>query len=531
MALPDARTAVSGNWLIAAWALAIGTFILVVAAGRPAPALAPDAPVGVFSGARALATLERLLPAGAHPVGSAANRVLREDIVAEFEQLGLTTQVQARMACNGQGVCGQVENVLARYPGFDEESDGVTKPGILLVAHYDSVPAGPGAGDDLSGVACLLEIARALGAQEEPGRERVSFLITDGEEIGLLGAHAFVDHNPWMERIDAVINLEARGSSGPSLLFETGAGNAWLMELYAASAPRPAATSYSVEVYRRMPNDTDFSPFRDEGLAGVNFAFIEESHNYHTANDALDRLDPRSLQHHGDNVLPLVRAYCRTQQPRARGDLVYFDLFGRGMVRWHARWNRVFLVFEALLLTVCIARARRAAGVRWRRVLWAAVAALGVWAAAALAGTATGLLLGLRPGPVGALHPIQVWIAYLCTTLLVLTLAARFGRSSLESFLGLCVLWLAAAVLSAWAAPGAAHLFIVPLAGALLGLSIPRIQRGLERTSGMVLALLVLCVTMSLWSPLLHGLALAFGLGAAGMLVLVMTASAPWLVP
>ena len=56
-----------------------------------------------------------------------------------------------------------------------------------------------------------------------------------------------------------VLNLEARGTGGPPIMFETSPGNAALAEAYAAAAPHPVASSVAVEVYRAMPNVTDFS--------------------------------------------------------------------------------------------------------------------------------------------------------------------------------------------------------------------------------------------------------------------------------
>ena len=56
-----------------------------------------------------------------------------------------------------------------------------------------------------------------------------------------------------------MLNFEARGTTGPPIMFETSRGNAGLAEAYAAAAPHPVATSFAVEVYRVLPNDTDFS--------------------------------------------------------------------------------------------------------------------------------------------------------------------------------------------------------------------------------------------------------------------------------
>ena len=143
----------------------------------------------------------------------------------------------------------------------------------MLAAHYDSVLAGPGVSDDGIGVATVLEIARAVKSQPVP-RHSIVFLIDDGEEAGLLGARAFVDSDPWAKNIGAAVNLEARGTSGPSLMFETGAANAWAVRLYASSVKSPLTSSIFYTLYKRLPNDTDFTVFKAAGYEGMNFAFI-----------------------------------------------------------------------------------------------------------------------------------------------------------------------------------------------------------------------------------------------------------------
>lgn len=83
------------------------------------------------------------------------------------------------------------------------------------------MPAGPGASDDGAAVATVLEIARILAARPA-SRHPVVLLITDGEEAGLLGAFLFVREHPLAKQVRAAVNLDARGTSGPSLMFETG---------------------------------------------------------------------------------------------------------------------------------------------------------------------------------------------------------------------------------------------------------------------------------------------------------------------
>ena len=201
--------------------------------------------------------------------------------------------------------CARVTDVIAPVlPG--------TGKAIIMLAHYDSVPAGPGASDDGAGVGAMLEIARALKAGPAP-RHPVIFLLDEGEEAGLLGAVAFVEQSPWAHEVGAAVNLEARGTSGPSLMFETGSHSLWLMPLFARAVPRPLANSLYYAVYRRLPNDTDFSVFRKHGFDGFNFAFIGGVTRYHTPLDNLRHLDPRSLESQGEHALGLVRALANAE--------------------------------------------------------------------------------------------------------------------------------------------------------------------------------------------------------------------------
>jgi len=75
-------------------------------------------------------------------------------------------------------------------------------------------------------------------------------------------------------QVKAAVNLEARGTSGPSLMFETGSANAWLMHLYESVVARPFTNSMYYVVYKLLPNDTDFTVFKKAGYQGFNFGFI-----------------------------------------------------------------------------------------------------------------------------------------------------------------------------------------------------------------------------------------------------------------
>src|SRR5690606_37798415 len=324
-------------FVLAAW--------LGVAQNRAPSPVGADAVADAFSSARAMGVLERVLgDQRPHPTGSPANAAVRDAIVAELRAIGLEPQVQRRFACGGF-TCATVDNIVARVPGASADD------AVLLSAHYDSVAAGPGASDDGAGVAAIIEAARALQAGSPPARD-VWLLLNDGEELGLIGAEAF-GREPEFKHIARVVNLEARGTTGASLLIETQDGNATLSGLLRRSLAAPAGSSLEYEIYRTLPNDTDFTVYRRDGLVGANFAWARAPGRYHTPLDDIAHLDPDSLQHHGKHALSLARAFAAAEPPVASDeDAVFFSLPGGVMAGWPVAWNPVLLL---IVLTAWLA--------------------------------------------------------------------------------------------------------------------------------------------------------------------------------
>jgi hypothetical protein len=295
-------------------------FALSTLSFRSPEPLGPDAPQDAFSAARARVELVRLLgDETPHPIGSTANHLVKARLVERLTELGFTPLVQDAIGCGGKWpVCGHVENVLARI-------DGEQKSGILLMTHYDSVPYAPGAGDDGAGVATLLEVARILRSAPKP-HNSILFAFTDGEEPGLLGAEAFFSHHPWANDVAVVINLEGSGSSGPALLLRSGPRSGLVVDAFRSVAKYPVASSFSEELFKHLPNDTDFSVSSRFGKPGVDFAFAGERNHYHTLRDTVANLSPATLQHHGENVLPLVRALMNADLSKDGPNYVYATL-------------------------------------------------------------------------------------------------------------------------------------------------------------------------------------------------------------
>jgi hypothetical protein len=446
-----------GQWSRAFLAgLGVCVFVFIVTLVRlRGPGPQPPEATG-FSAVRAKALLDSILAEGTpHPVGTPENRRIRDRIVAHLRDLGYDPQIDRRWECYGWADCAEVENILVRREGSSGEA-------VLLAAHYDSVGAAPGAADDGTGVVVLLEVARLL-KNAPPSRNPLILLITDGEEAGLIGAAAFIHQHPWAKQVRSVINLEARGSSGPSFMFETNRGNGWLIGQMARSVPRPATSSLYQSIYERLPNDTDFTVFKAAGIQGLNFAFIGGIQHYHTSLDNLRSLSLRSLQHHGDNAWAMTRTLLSADLSRPRSpDAVFFDVFSWRVIRWPASWVIPLTLMSVVVLVVGMVTSVRR-GVGMRDLLWGLISAL--LSLVLIVGVAAGANILLRA--TGA-APSQ-WLAYPAAALtffytasfaIPLLLAGRTTVWGLWCAGG--ILWTAFAIVLALILPGGAYLFLIP---------------------------------------------------------------------
>src|ERR1051325_3597132 len=317
-------------------ALAVG--FLCAWANQPRSPFLGTADARQFSADSAEAALARVLgPERPHPVGTAENAAVRARILQELTALHVPARTYTAFTCNAwRGfsfvACATVTDIIA-----------VVAPGkgksIVMMAHYDSVPAGPGASDDLSGVVSILETIRALKASRDASKHPIVALFTDGEEAGLLGANAFLETPALKARVGAVVNVEARGTSGPSLLFQTSAGDRPLLDLYAAHVSEYATSSLNAEIYKFLPNDTDLTLFLRNSFPALNFGFIGDVRYYHSPRDTRANLSLATLQMHGDNLLGMVRSLEQQDFAALKdGDAVYVSVLGNWLPRIPASW-------------------------------------------------------------------------------------------------------------------------------------------------------------------------------------------------
>ncbi len=303
---------------------------------RASPAPAPaSAPAAEFSSARAMTHLVQIARA-AHPPGSPEHTRVRTYLLNALADLGLETSVQTATSViggSGRFRAATARNIVARLPG--SASTGA----VLATAHYDGRGVSRAAGDDGSGVVTILEALRAIGTGP-PLQNDLIVLFTDAEELGLLGARAFVDEHPWMADVALVLSFEMRGGGGPSLMFETGPNNGWVIRELDTADPAPMANSLLYDVYRRMPNDTDFTPFKEAGKQGLNFAGIGRAPVYHQAYDSPENFSEATLQHHGVRATALIRHFGASDLGSVvADDVAYLSLPLIGLVVFPPSWS------------------------------------------------------------------------------------------------------------------------------------------------------------------------------------------------
>jgi hypothetical protein len=193
----------------------------------------------------------------------------------------------------------------------------------MLVAHYDSRYSQPmprdtvwsyGAADDGYGIGVILETVSLALKNRTEWKQGIKVLFTDAEEPGMKGMKAIWENNREVfDNVGLVLNVEARGTWGPALLFEACPGNAKVQELYASTAAYPFTYSLTTVVYQFLPMFTDFTIVKDE-LPGLNFSNIADVNHYHTDLDNFSNISEKTIQHYGSQILPLTMEYLTGEE-------------------------------------------------------------------------------------------------------------------------------------------------------------------------------------------------------------------------
>ncbi|HEU4963850.1 MAG TPA: M20/M25/M40 family metallo-hydrolase, partial [Bacilli bacterium] len=444
-----------------------------------------DAPPAEFSAERAFKTVEAIAQKP-HPTGSVENARVRQYLYDQLGSMGLTPELESGTASGGSifPSVASVTNVVARLKGTDSSK------AVLLMAHYDSVPNGPGASDDGVGVATELETLRAL-KNGRPLKNDVIFLFTDGEELGSLGAQVFWNQHPWAQDVGVVLNFEARGASGASLMFQTSEQNGWLIDQFAQADTHPVSNSIMGDLYRRLPNGTDLTISNEKQVSGLNFAFGDNWSAYHTMMDNVEEVDDASLQHHGDNALKLVSQFGNADLTNTKApDASYFNLFGL-LVHYPQSWVMPIATVVALLFVAVLVLGLRKRHLSMKKIalgllvellalIVAPAVVFGLWTAV------EALWAGNMYAPEGGLYDNQLYevgfvtLTLAITALLLNTFKKRLGLLNLLTS-GL-LLWTLLMLTISVLLPGAGYLFTWPLLTSVIVLGVALSQQDPEAT-------------------------------------------------
>ncbi|MGY8945553.1 MAG: M20/M25/M40 family metallo-hydrolase [Flavobacteriales bacterium] len=284
-----------------------------------------------------------------HYTGSQNHLTVQNYIVNELKKMGLNPEVQNQVAVNKWRSSTNTANITASIKGYEKGKS------LVLLSHYDSRHhSSLGASDAGSGVVTILEGVRAFLAKNKTPKNDIHIVFTDAEEIGLIGAQAFINYSPLATNIGLVINYEARGSGGPSyMLMETNGKNSQLLTEFIKAKPNyPAANSLMYSIYKMLPNDTDLTIFRKYGdINGLNFAFIGDHFDYHTEQDSFERIDLETLLHQADYFTTTLDYFAYSDLSNLNSDIdqVYTNFPFITLLHFPFSWILPMLIFSIII--------------------------------------------------------------------------------------------------------------------------------------------------------------------------------------
>jgi hypothetical protein len=293
-----------------------GTWPAAQSAGPAAPVMAAEA---LMTTVRALADPGMEGRGAGTPGGARARAYLVERLTAlglepafgtSFEQPFTFSVGKPGAPDAGTPLAGV--NLVGRCPGTQPDA-----PIIVVSAHYDhlGVRGGrlyPGADDNASGVAVLLELAAVC--RVEPFRHTLLFAAFDAEEAGLDGARAFLAAPPVpRNRLALNLNLDmvARGDKGE--LFAAGLHHTPRLRplLTPVAARAPIRLRFGHDLPGTGTDDwtmqSDHGVFHEAGIPFVYFG-VEDHPDYHQPTDTADKIDPAFFANAGAVILDALRA-------------------------------------------------------------------------------------------------------------------------------------------------------------------------------------------------------------------------------
>ena len=411
LARPVSGRLYRGTWLLVALPLLVTAFTVA----RPAPLLAPPLPP-VFDGAAATQLAGEL--ARDHPdraPGSAGARRATAWLRDQLEPYGFHVQAERFEATiPGRGRVSLV-NLTAVSPGRSNQA-------IVVMAHRDNAGTGPGANDNASGTAALIELARSHAASTSAGESvgpagttnTLVFLSTDGGAFGGIGAARFAERSAYRNRTVAVINLVALAGTGPARIEIAGdrprspaaalvrTAAARVLEQTGRELGRPSALEQLVDL--GFPFSLyEQGPFVGRGISAVTLT-TAGARPPSSFTDTSERLDQRRLAEVGRAAQALVGSLDQGLE-LAQGTQSYVFLGSRFVRGWAIQLSLVAALLPFLLAAIDLFARCRRRQIRIAPALRSYRSRLAFWLWTAVLFVAFSLLTGWGDGEARPLSP------------------------------------------------------------------------------------------------------------------------------
>ncbi|XP_017077370.1 endoplasmic reticulum metallopeptidase 1 [Drosophila eugracilis] len=344
----------SAGGIVLFWGLLFVAVVKPLFYRLPEPLTVEDVSKGVFIAERAQANLYDFEAIGTKVVGSYENEyktvefllkelnLIKENIQTDYFDMEIDVQraYGAYVKWNLVNMYQGIQNVVVKITPKGSSSENY----ILVNSHFDSVSTSPSTGDDGHMVVSILEVLRVITSSRETFEHPIIFLINGSEENSMQASHGFIAHHKWAKNCKVVINLDAAGSGGREIMFQTGPNYPWLVNIYKLGAKHYFSTTMAEEIFQTglVPSYTDFDIFVEYGnLIGLDIGQCINGFVYHTKYDRFDVIPRASLQNTGDNLLGLVRTLSNATELRnlsdnAVGNTIFFDVLGLQLISYSA---------------------------------------------------------------------------------------------------------------------------------------------------------------------------------------------------
>jgi glutaminyl-peptide cyclotransferase len=291
-------------------------FMSAVAGAPPKPAdeAPPPDKTGGFDGKRAYEQVVKQLSFGPRPAGSPALAKLQEYLESELKSYGCTVETDSFSADTPAGRI-PMKNILVKIPG--------QKPGIILLGtHYDTkrLENFVGADDAGSSTGVMLEMARLLCAQKQPGKYAVWIAFFDGEEAvnwdwvnpdnrygsREMAAKFAVDGD--LTKIKAFILADIVGGKNPHFKRD-GESTKWVKDMVWSVAERLGYGGVFVKETTDFGGDDHYS-FTPRHVPSVDIMDLDAQNDvpyWHTTQDTIDKISPKTLAIVGHTILESVQ--------------------------------------------------------------------------------------------------------------------------------------------------------------------------------------------------------------------------------